>query len=127
MESYYQEAGWAGRDGEAAECLLLYSSQDVPLNRYLIDKDLENDELSDSERALVRQKSHERLRQMTFYCFSKYCLRSYILRYFGEKGVYRCDNCSVCLGYGTGEKPRLSYRSSTGSSRGAGASRSLSS
>jgi len=97
LESYYQEVGRCARDGEPGECILLYGGQDVVTNQLFVDRSQDNQELDGFTRKIVAERDRQRLKKMTWYCFTTDCLRDYILRYFGEYGSNYCGNCINCM------------------------------
>ena len=104
LEAYYQEAGRAGRDGEPADCLLLWNDSDIATCRFFIEQESGNEALSPEEQQVVRASQRRRLAAMAGYCMTTDCLRATILRYFGESADVpdgsstSCGNCSNCDG-----------------------------
>ena len=95
IEAYYQEAGRAGRDGEPADAIMLFSKQDIITAKFLIENN-DNEELSDTERERVKRLDLKRLYAMTEYCETTACLRAKLLSYFDQKHSERCENCANC-------------------------------
>lgn len=96
LESYYQEAGRAGRDGSEAVCTLLFARKDVQTCRFLIENSSDSAELDDETARRLKERDYKRLNDMVHYCTGADCLRHYILNYFGEKSSTMCAKCSNC-------------------------------
>ena len=89
IEAYYQEAGRSGRDGEPAECIMLFNPQDIILQKYLIEQTLVSAERKMNE--------YKKLQEVVDYCHTSKCLRKYILEYFGEEDIpENCGSCGNC-------------------------------
>ena len=97
LESYYQEAGRAGRDGEDSDCILMFGQQDIETAHFFIENTEPNPELTEEQNDAFREKEEERLSFMIAYCKTRGCLRAYMLRYFGDTADDRCEKCSNCL------------------------------
>jgi ATP-dependent DNA helicase RecQ len=125
LEEYYQEAGRAGRDGEPAECYLLWSRGDIRTCHYFIDNTEFPPETPQAERKTLLRKRERLLSAMIGYAMSESCLRARVLCYFGQDasslgagdGSAGCGGCSVCLGSSADEylraaRPRKAFGAS---------------
>jgi len=95
LESYYQESGRAGRDGDRAQCILYFGAGDIRTAEFLIQQKVDpvTQEPLEEEQRIARQQ----LRQVLNYAESSECRRAVQLRYFGEELSVRCNACDNCL------------------------------